>query len=97
LIFSLFGIKSKHHFRFYRTAIYHPFIVVVATEERKEKGNILLSGYMMTTSITRAMDKPTVNKRLKLNPNPNDDKVNFVNKHRINDIPAHRFTKSHSS
>ena len=89
--------NDKYHFRFYRTSLYHPFIVVAVTEEKTENGKILISGYMMTTSITRAMEKPGTYKRLKENPNPNDDKVSFVNKYRITDVPANCFTKPHPS
>jgi hypothetical protein len=70
--------------------------VVAVTEEKDENGKILISGYMMTTSITRAMEKPGTYKRLKENPNPNDEKVSFVNKYRISDVPANCFTKPHA-
>ena len=88
---------DKYHFRFYKKSIFHPFIVVAVTEERNENGQIYLSGYLLTTSILRAMDKPATYRRLKLNPNPNDDKVSFVNRHRVSDIPSSFFTKPHPS
>ena len=89
--------NDKYHFRFYRVSKYHPFIVVAITEEKDDNGHIYISGYMMTTSIERAMEKPGTYKRLKNNPNPNDEKVSFVNKYRISDIPANCFTKPHPS
>ncbi len=95
--FKKYQGKDKYHFRFYRTSMYHPFIVVAVTEEKDENGKIFISGYMMTTSLTRAMDKPGTYKRLKQNPNPNDEKISFVNKYRINDVPANCFTKPHAS
>ena len=95
--FKKYKGSDKYHFRFYRTSLYHPFIVVAVTEEKNENGKILISGYMMTTSLMRFMEKPGSYKRLKVNPNPNDDKVSFVNKYRINDIPANCFTKPHPS
>ena len=95
--FRKYNGADKYHFRFYRTSIYHPFIVVAVTEEKDENGKILISGYLMTTSLARALDKPGAYKRLKRNPNPNDDKVRFVNKYRITDIPANCFTKPHPS
>ena len=52
---------------------------------------------MMTTSLERVINKPGCYKRLKTNPNPNDDKPSFVNKYRVNEIPASCFTKPHSS
>ena len=88
---------DKYHFRFYRKAIFHPFIVVAVTEEKEVNGKVLISGYMMTTSLLRAMEKPGAYKRLQTNPNPNDDKVSFVNKYRVTDIPASCFTKPHPS
>lgn len=88
---------DKYHFRFFKKAIFHPFIVVAVTEEKELNGQVLISGYMMTTSLSRAMDKPGCYKRLKENPNPNDDKLSFVNKYRVSDIPASYFTKPHPS
>lgn len=95
--FKVYKGNDKYHFRFYRTSIYHPFIVVAVTEEKNENGKIFISGYMMTTSIARAMEKPGTYKRLRVNPNPRDDKVSFVNKYRISDVPANCFTKPHPS
>ena len=89
--------NDKYHFRFYKKSIFHPFIVVAVTEEKSENGTILISGYMMTTSIQRAMEKPGTYRRLKVNPNPGDDKVSFVNKYRVSDIPSNCFTKPHPS
>ncbi len=88
---------DKYHFRFYKKSIFHPFIVVAITEEKEENGKLFISGYMMTTSLVRAMDKPGCYKRLRKNPNPNDEKPSFVNKYRVSDIPAHCFTKPHPS
>ena len=95
--FKKYKGQDKYHFRFDRTSIYHPFLVVAVTEEKDENGKIFISGYMMTTSLIRAMDKPGTYKRLKQNPNPNDEKISFVNKYRINDMPANCFTKPHPS
>ena len=95
--FKKYKGTDKYHFRFYRVSIYHPFIVVAITEEKDKDGKVLISGYMMTTSLDRARDKPGTYRRLKENPNPNDDKISFVNKYRISDVPANCFTKPHSS
>ena len=51
----------------------------------------------MTHSITRVMDKPKSYKRLKYNPNPSDDRISFVNKYRLTDIPANHFSKPYSN
>ena len=51
---------------------------------------------MLTHSIQRATEKPTVYKRLKKNPNPTDKRVSFINRHRIDDIPANAFSRPYS-
>ena len=89
--------NDKYHFRFYKKSIFHPFIVVAVTEEKTENGKVLISGYMMTTSLQSAMDKPGCYKRLKKNPNTNDESASFVNRFRVTDIPASCFTKPHPS
>ena len=89
--------NDKYHFRFYKKSIFHPFIVVAVTEEKKEDGKILISGYMMTTSLIRAAEKPGTYRKLRVNPNPNDERASFVNKYRVTDIPAVCFTKPHAS
>lgn len=89
--------SDKYHFRFYKVSKYHPFIVVAVTEEKDEDGKVFISGYMMTTSLTRAMEKPGTYKRLRKNPNPHYEKISFVNRYRINDIPSNCFTKPHTS
>ena len=52
---------------------------------------------MMTTSLQRVLNKPNSYKRLKVNPNPHDDGPSFVNKYRLTDIPANRFSKPYSN
>lgn len=89
--------NDKYHFRIYRTSINHPFIVVAIAEEKIEDGKVLFSGYMMTTSLLRAAEKPGSYKRLRKNPNPHDESASFVNKYRINDIPANKFSKPYTS
>lgn len=95
--FKKYNGKDKYHFRVYKTSINHPFIVVAITEEKEENGRVLISGYMMTTSLQRVLDKPNSYKRLKVNPNPHDDGPSFVNKYRLTDIPANRFSKPYSN
>ena len=87
---------DKYHFRIYKKSIGHPFIVVTVSEKVDKNGHVLISGYMMTHSLERAMDKPSVYKRLKSNPNPTDERISFVNKHRIDDVPANYFSKPYS-
>lgn len=93
--FKKYKGPDKYHFRFYKKSIFHPFIVVAVTEEKNQDGKIYISGYMMTTSIVRALDKPSTYHRLKVNPNPFDDKVSFVNRFRVSDVPSSCFTKPH--
>lgn len=94
--FRKYNGKDKYHFRYYRTSIFHPFIVVAVTETTTKEGQILISGYLMTTSLQRAAEKPWSYERLKHNPNPKDTKISFVNKFRISDIPSNRFTKPYT-
>ena len=88
---------DKYHFRVYRKSVGHPFIVVTVSEKVDENGNILISGYMMTHSIERVIEKRGAYKRLKQNPNPSDDRLSFVNKYRINDIPASNFSRPYTN
>ena len=97
MAFKKYNGPDKYHFRIYRTSIFHPFIVVAVSEEKNEDGKLLISGYMMTTSLIRVLSKPSSYYILHKNPNPNDDGVIFVNKYRLTNIPAHRFTKPYGS
>ena len=89
--------SDKYHFRVYKKSIGHPFIVVAVSEKTDENGKTLISGYMMTHSLTRVSDKPGLYKRLKKNPNPSDDRLSFINKYRIDDIPANYFSKPYNN
>jgi len=89
--------KDKYHFRVYKKSLGHPFIVVAVSEKMDKNGKVLISGYVVTHSLVRASEKPDVYKRLKKNPNPNDDRISFVNKFRINDIPANNFSKPYTN
>lgn len=95
--FKKYRGTDKYHFRVYKTSIYHPFIVVAITEEKVENGKTLISGYMMTTSLIRVMNKPGTYKRLKVNPNPKDDDLSFVNKYRLTDVPANKFSRPYNN
>ncbi len=91
--FKKYKGADKYHFRIYKKSIGHPFVVVAVSERVDENGKTLISGYMMTHSIARVIERPRTYERLKNNPNPNDDRISFVNKYRINDIPAKNFSK----
>ena len=89
--------SDKYHFRVYKRSIGHPFIVVTVSETIDENGNVVISGYIMTHSLERVSERPGAYRRLKKNPNPNDDRLSFVNRFRINDIPANSFSKPYSN
>ena len=88
---------DKYHFRVYKRSIGHPFIVVAVSERLDENGRILISGYMITHSLNRVIDKPKSYRRLKKNPNPTDERLSFVYKYRITDIPANNFSKPYTN
>ena len=52
---------------------------------------------MMTHSLNRVLDKPKSYKRLKKNPNPSDNRISFVNRFRITDVPANYFSKPYNN
>lgn len=95
--FKSYKGPDKYHFRVYKKSIGHPFIVVAVSETIDKDGIKLISGYLITHSLERVSEKPTVYKRLTKNPNPNDKRLSFVNKHRINDIPANSFSKPYTN
>ena len=88
---------DKYHFRVYRKSIGHPFVVVTVSEKQADDGKILISGYLITHSIQRAIEKPSSYKRLKKNPNPFDERISFINRFRITDVPANNFSKPYSN
>ena len=84
--------KCKYHFRRYKVAKNHPFLVVVITELRDENGQTLLSGFNLTHSVTYVLSRP--NKFIRIdNPNPNDDSDCFLNIDLVKDKPINKFSK----
>ena len=94
--FKKYNGQDKYHFRIYKRSVLHPFIVVAVSENIEENGEITISGYIVTHSLNRVFNKPGVYEKLKKNPNPNDSKPSFVNRYRVNDIPANRFSKPYT-
>ena len=64
--------KNTYHFRRYRLSKFHPFLVVLVTEESNINGKILLSGFNLTRSASIARKKSNKFIQIK-NPNPDDD------------------------
>ena len=95
--FKKYKGSDKYHFRIYKKSIGHPFIVVAVSEKTDRNGKIFISGYMMTHSLPRVIERPFSYKRLARNPNPKDNRLSFVNKFRINDIPSQSFSKPYSN
>ena len=95
--FKKYTGPDKYHFRVYKKAIGHPFIVVAVSESLSDDGRVLISGYIITHSLEKAAEKPDVYRRLKRNPNPSDKRLSFVNKYRICDVPANNFSKPYSN
>ena len=94
--FRKYSGMDKYHFRVYKKSIGHLFIVAV-TERIDENGKVFISGYMMAHSLERAAEKPSVYRRMKTNPNPSDERPSFVNKYRVNDVPAINFSKPYNN
>ena len=69
---------DKYHFRYYRLSNNHPFLVVLVLEEKNKKGDVLISGFGMTTSTKLVNQKPTRFIKLIKNPNPNDDSISYI-------------------
>ena len=87
--------SDKYHFRVYKSSG-HP-VLVVATKQIEVDGKVYISGYVVTHSLTRVLDKPGCYVRLKNNPNPKDDRPSYINKYRISNLPANRFTKPYTT
>lgn len=84
--------KCNYHFRRYRVAKCHPFLIVVVKETIDENGKTLLSGFNLTHSIEYVLSRP--NKFIKIvNPNPNDDADCFMSVDLVKDKPLGKFTK----
>ena len=85
-------VKCKYHFRKYKVAHSHPFLVVIIKETKDENGKTLLSGFNLTHSVTYVLSRP--NKYIRINnPNPGDDAECFLNTDMVKDKPIGRFSK----
>lgn len=95
--FKKYKGPDKYHFRVYKKSIGHPFVVATVSQTVDEKGEVLISGYLVTHSLERVFSKPGSYKRMKTNPNPRDTGPSFLNKYRITDIPSKCFSKPYNS
>ena len=85
--------NDKYHFRFYRLTQYHPFLVVLVTEEKGENGKITISGFNMTSSTIKFLERPSRFIKLETNPNPESDSESYVSVDYIENQPAKLFTR----
>ena len=70
--------KSKYHFRYYRKTKYHPFLVVLVTNENGNGGDVKISGFNMTSSTLKFLERPSRFIKLDKNPNPETDAESYV-------------------
>ena len=85
--------KSKYHFRFYRKTKYHPFLVVLVTGENEHENDIKISGFNMTSSTLKFLERPNRFIKLEKNPNPETDEESYVSINYIKNQPAKLFTR----
>ena len=85
--------KSKYHFRYYRKTKYHPFLVVLVTNENINGKDIKISGFNMTSSTLKFLQRPSRFIKLDKNPNPETDAESYVSIDYIENQPAKLFTR----
>ena len=85
--------KSKYHFRYYRKTQYHPFLVVLVTSENGNGGDIRISGFNMTSSTLKFLERPSRFIKLDKNPNPESDAESYVSIDFIENQPEKWFTR----
>lgn len=85
--------KSKYHFRYYRKTKYHPFLVVLVTNENGNGKDIKISGFSMTSSTLKFLERPSRFIKLDKNPNPEMDAESYVSVDYIENQPAYLFTR----
>lgn len=85
--------NSKYHFRYYRRTKYHPFLVVLVTNENEEGNVVRISGFNMTSSTLKFLERPSRFIKLNKNPNPETDAESYVSIDYIENQPAKWFTR----
>lgn len=71
--------KDKYHFRRYRVSKYHPFLVIMVTNESIKEGKTYISGFNMTHSKKMRDKRPDEFIELFYNPNKMDDAESYLN------------------
>ena len=95
--FKKYQGDDKYHFRIYKRNGQHPFVVVMITEEKEINNHFLISGYMITHSLAKALKRPKSYIKLSKNPNPNDNSDCFLCTKRISSIKDSRFSKPYNN
>ncbi len=95
--FKHYNGPDRFHFRIYKRNGFHPFVVVMVTEETMENGHYLISGYMITHDSTKKKQRPRTYAKLNKNPNPNDDGDCFIFLKRLSNVKDSRFSKPYSN
>ena len=76
--FTKYNGHEKYHFRLYRKTRNHPFLVILVTEEKVENGKFLITGFNLTHSTLKVLQRPSKFIKLARNPNPEDDTDSFL-------------------
>ncbi len=96
MAFKNYNGPDKYHFRIYKKGKGHPFIVAVV-EEKEIDGKIFLSGYMITHSIIRVINRPNDYVKMECNPNPHDDADSYLCINRVSEVESNAFSKPYNN
>lgn len=77
-MFQNYDGNEKYHFRLYRVSRYHPFLVILVTDESEINGKKKITGFNLTHSITMVLQRPNKFIKLNENPNPIDDSDSYL-------------------
>ena len=75
--FKKYNGKDKYHFRYYRKSVYHPFLVIMVTEEIEKEGKYTITGFSLTHSAEMVLKRPSKFVRFSKNPNPEDNEPSY--------------------
>ena len=85
--------KDKYHFRWYRKSLNHPFLVTLVVQEKDESGKYLITGFNITSSLLKVLERPNRYIKLDNNPNPENDSDAYVNITLVKNQPAKFFSR----
>lgn len=97
MAFKKYNGPDKYHFRVYKRNGHHPFVVVMITSIKNNEGHFLLSGYMITHDFQKVLEYPSKYRRMKNNPNKNDDSPAYLCITRFEDLKDSLFSKPYSN